>query len=65
MLAVNEANDDKPFFIFCFRWDFNPFAVFPEKLALDEVYAVLCLVRSAFIFSIFEFHIGIENIPFR
>ena len=65
MLAADDANDDKPFFILGFGWDFNPFAVFPEKLAFDEINAVLCLVRSAFRFIIFEFHIGIENIPFR
>jgi hypothetical protein len=34
-------------------------------LALDEVYAVLCPVRSAFFFVVSEFHIGIENIPLR
>jgi hypothetical protein len=52
MLAADQANDDRPFFIFCFRSDFNPFAVFPEKLALDEVYAVSCLVRSTFLFIV-------------
>ncbi len=45
MFSADLANDDKSFFIVGFRGDFNPFAVFPEKLPFNEVYAVLFHVR--------------------
>lgn len=64
VFGADPAHDDNPLFIVGMCWDFNSSAVFPEKLPLEEVDAVLFCVCSGFLVIVFKFHIGLLIIPY-